>query len=455
MPEKPQLGRSQFLLDSLPLSEIDIPLQINLKPFYGIAERNVATIYTSPGWPNDFVVDNCDTRYMYRFKRGPFQISTTGNVMNLNFTGSYIVAGSQRICTGIGSDRVPITPWTPTCTCGLNEAEPRVQVGFRTTFNLLSNYAISTHIEKLEPKPIDKCTVCFWKKDITPTVMKQLKEQLEEARVSMQDSINGVNLRPRFQELWNALSSAIKLYGMGYLQINPEKLRLSTFYSRNDTLNLSIGISDRPQVTLARREPYRTVVPDISDFRQRKGFNIFIDAIMNYDSLSNLLSTQLGQKRIDLEKTGKYIIMDRCELYGVDNESLIIRIHFSGSEKGILYLTGKPFYDAEKHQLELRNIDYDIRTKDLLLRTARWLFNRKIINELNKYSKFNLNDYTKAFLERANVEMNRQLASGVYASGSLQALQVINIYPFTEHLVIRCNATGELAIRIESQQGGF
>ncbi len=39
MPEKPQLGRSQFLLDSLPLSEIDIPLQINLKPFYGIAGK--------------------------------------------------------------------------------------------------------------------------------------------------------------------------------------------------------------------------------------------------------------------------------------------------------------------------------------------------------------------------------------------------------------------------------
>ena len=110
IPEKPALAKTYFSLDSLPISEIDIPLQINLKPFYGIADKNVQKIYASDGWPNEFIVDNCDTKYMYRFKRGPLHVATNGNSISFNFTGSYIIAGAQRICTGSGSDRVAITP---------------------------------------------------------------------------------------------------------------------------------------------------------------------------------------------------------------------------------------------------------------------------------------------------------------------------------------------------------
>ena len=100
IPEKPDLAKTYFSLDSLPVSEIDIPLQINLKPFYDIADKNVQKIYASEGWPHEFIVDNCDTRYMYRFKRGPLRIAAGGNILSFNFTGSYIIAGAQRVCTG-------------------------------------------------------------------------------------------------------------------------------------------------------------------------------------------------------------------------------------------------------------------------------------------------------------------------------------------------------------------
>ena len=180
IPDKPVLSKTRFTTDSLPVSEIDIPILINLKPLYDIANKNVQTIYSSPGWPNDFEVNNCDTRYMYRFKRGPLTIAAHANTVNFNFTGSYIIAGSQRLCTGSGSNRVPITPWTPTCTCGLNEGERRVNIGFKALINLENNYDVSAGLERMEPQQLDKCTVCFWGQDITPTVIAQLKMQLNE-----------------------------------------------------------------------------------------------------------------------------------------------------------------------------------------------------------------------------------------------------------------------------------
>ncbi|HTN05407.1 DUF4403 family protein [Agriterribacter sp.] len=450
IPGKPVLSSTRFTTDSLPLSEIDVPLRINLKPLYETANKNVQTIYGSPGWPNDFEVVNCDTRYMYRFKRGPLMITAHANTVNFNFTGSYIIAGAQRICTGTGSNRIPITPWTPTCTCGLNEGERRVNIGFKALLTLKDNYDVSAKLQRLEPRPLDKCTVCFWRQDITSTVMDQLKVQLDDTGNEISDSLNRLNLRSPFQQLWDMLNTSIPMFGMGYLQINPEKLRLSTLYAQNDTLNISVGISARPRISLTKTVGYRTVVPDISDFNQRKGFSIFVDAVMDYDSLSQLLTRELYHKRVDMDKTGKYIIIERCEIYGAGNEKLIIKIEFSGPDKGTMYLTGRPYFNRGKNQVEIKDIDYDIHTRDLLIKTAKWLFNRRIINTLNHYSTFNIAAYADTLLSKVNVQLNRQWQKSVSTAGAVNNLQVMAIYPLTENLVLRCNIRGELTVRIDA-----
>ncbi len=456
IPEKPVLAAVRFATDTLPLSEIDIPLQLNLRPFYAMADKNVKTIYASPGWPNDFAVENCDTRYMYRFKRGPLKISSNGSTVNFGFTGSYIIAGSQRICAGTGSNRVAVSPWSPPCTCGLNEGERKVEVGYKAFLRLRNNYNIAAIMQSSEPKPIDKCTLCFWGQDITDIVMGQLKKELEIAGKEIQDSVNSLNLRPQFQELWNMLNNNISLYDVGFLKVNPEKIRLSTLYIKNDTLNISLGISARPRISFQKTEEIRTLVPDLSDFRQRSGFSIYTDAVMNYDSLSRILNQQMYKKRIDMENVGKYIIVENCTLYGVGSEKLVFKLRFSGSATGELYLTGKPVYEKDGDRLVVKELEYDLNTKNMLLRTARWLFNSRIINELNKYAVFNIAEHTVELLTTMNEQLNKKWDNGMQTSGSIKRLQLVRLYPEADNLVLRFHTQGDLAIKIESFEGlGF
>lgn len=451
IPQKPELAKTYFALDSLPVSDIDIPLQVNLKPLYDIAEKNVQKIYASEGWPNEYIVNNCDTKYMYRFKRGPLRVSSRENMVYFNFTGSYIIAGAQRICTGSGSDRTAISPWSPVCTCGLNEAEPRVDIGYKASLQIKQNYDVAMRMQALDPKPLDKCTVCFWGQDITPVVMAQLKDELKTAGKEIEDSINSVNLRPKFQQLWDILNTSLRLYDVGYLQLNPEKIRISTLQSQNDSLSVSIGISARPLISLSKNKDYQTVIPDISDFNKRKGFSIYIDAVMNYDSLSGLITQQLAGKRIDMDRLGKYIIIEKCDIYGADNDKLVIKISFKGPDSGIMYLTGKPVFNQSKNELQVKDIDYDIHTKNLLVKTAKWLFNRKIINELNKYSTFNMLAYTDTLIGKVNSQLiNRELQKGIYTTGKIETMQILNIYPLKDNFVLRCNSKGELSIKIDS-----
>ncbi len=209
VPEKPVLSGTVNQLDSLPISDIDIPISIALRPVYEMAEKEVDSVYTSPGWPYDYVLDNCESRYMYRFRRSPLRISANNDLINMGFTGYYIVAGSQRLCTGTGSNQTPLTPWSPPCTCGLKEGERKVNVAFTAKIGLNDNYSIQTSIKRLEPQPLDKCTVCFWGQDITQTIMVHLKAQLDDAKKAMEDTIRLMNLRPQFQKLWDGLNTSL------------------------------------------------------------------------------------------------------------------------------------------------------------------------------------------------------------------------------------------------------
>src|SRR5690606_5321692 len=138
-------------IDSLPESRINIPIQVNLRPFYALAEQNVDTVFTSENYPDGWIQPDCATRYKYHFRRSPLEISMNGTTLNLGFTGYYKIIGSTRACVS----GTVISPWTPPCRCGFDEGERRVKVSFTNTFKLHSNYILNNTIVRNEPEALD------------------------------------------------------------------------------------------------------------------------------------------------------------------------------------------------------------------------------------------------------------------------------------------------------------
>ena len=165
-------------VDSLPLSQIIIPIQINLKPIYALAEKNVDTVFTSQGYPEGWIQLDCATRYKYHFRRSPLLMKTSGTTMNLSFTGLYQIIGSSRACV----KGTALSPWTPACSCGFNEGERKVAVTFSSVFSFQPNHQIRVAVTRKEPQALDKCSMCFWGQDVTAQVLNGLKEELDAAK---------------------------------------------------------------------------------------------------------------------------------------------------------------------------------------------------------------------------------------------------------------------------------
>jgi hypothetical protein len=173
---------------------------------------------------------------------------------------------------------------------------------------------------------------------------------------------------------------------------------------------------------------------------------------LDYDSLSNIVNRQVRGKEFDFKKgpVNKKFIIDACELSGSGNERLIIKVDFSGTDKGTIYLTGKPVYTKETNVLEIKDIDFDIRSKNALLKTAEWLFSRRIVNEVSRYTRFDLNSYIDTAKLKVNEQLNREWMKGIRSYGNIGDIRLIGIYPLDQFLVIRSNCTGNLSVLVES-----
>jgi hypothetical protein len=448
-PANPDLSPGNFKLDSLPSSEINIPIQINLKPMYAMADKSVDTVFTSPGYPDGWVQDGCDTRFKYVFRRSPLQIKGSGSSLNIGFTGYYKITGSTRVCV----NGTVISPWTPACKCGYgSEGERRVNVSFSNSIAVLPDFKVKLSVKRNEPEALDKCEVCFWGQDITKQVLKGLTTELDVSKKDMEKTYGSVDLRPRFQQIWDQLNKTYNLYGLGWLQISPQKIRVNNLFITKDSLNIYLGLSAKPAISFEKPTEKKSSVPNLGTFSRQQGFSIFLDAVLNYDSLGWIINQQLKGKEFDFKKAfvKKKFIIDECKIYGGGFEKLIIKILFSGTNHGVVYLVGKPVYDKDKQTIEITDIDFDIKSKNVLLGSADWIFNKKITKEISKNAKFELGAYIDSAKININKQLNQEWTKGIRSYGDIKDIELIGIYPMQQHLIIRSKCAGDLSVKVDA-----
>lgn len=434
------------LIDSLPESQIDIPIQISLKPIFALAERNVDTAFTSPNYPDGWVQPDCATRYKYHFRRSPLRMTMQGAALDLSFTGFYQIIGATRLCTG----STVLSPWSPACRCGFDEAERRVDIGFKTRFGLLPNYLLQTVIARTDPVAKDKCEVCFWGQDVTKDVLDGLKTELEASGKAMQDSFGLFNLRPYMQQAWNLLSETYSIPGIGFFSLHPKSLRMQNINAKNDLLNINIGITATPVVTFQKEVGRVMPVPNLTPSANPGGFSIFLEAALQYDSLSRVVNGYMAGKRFDLSEGlfAKHIIVKEVTIASNNEGRMLIKVDFTGSFNGTAFFTGNPVYNPATKTIEVQDLDYDLQTKNVLLKTAKWLFAGKIESELKKNTAINLTSYFDTAQKSLNEYLNKEWTKGIKGTGSVKELKVISVQPLPQHILIKTACAGALSVQV-------
>jgi hypothetical protein len=424
-----------------PVSNIEVPVSVDLKTYFVQAENSVPYKYSDNQQPCQGL------RYNYTFTRTPFTITGSNNVVNLKFTGAYgfTAAYCAKCTTLFGGEAKPVTP-VVTARCGVNEPMRRMEISYQSTISVLPDYHLrSKTILYPAPKPIDRCNVFLANIDVTDRLITYLTPQLNDLGKQVDDKVAAYNIKPIIEQLWKNLTTEFKLPDVGFLNVDPQAIRISNFNLNGTQLNFSVGISAKPVVTTKSNVQPQKPVPNLSTYVPAKGFNIYLDLVENYQHLTNMVNRQIvGQKT---EVAGKTFIVDSTSVYGIGTK-IAIKVNFSGSNTGVIYLVGTPTYKAIKHELSFPDLTFDLQTKAWMLRTANWMFNGRITEAIKSKATYN---FTKFLAENKGTlqnQLSRDMGNGIRSEVVIQGMDIQAIFPATDKLTVRTLLNGQIKVKV-------
>jgi hypothetical protein len=172
-----------------------------------------------------------------------------------------------------------------------------------------------------------------------------------------------------------------------------------------------------------------------------------VDLAISYDSLTSWIGKSLNKTEFIVKN--RNVIIDSIKFIGADGKRMLVGLNFYGFRKGTLFFSAQPILDSEKQTIKLVDIQLDVKTKDLLLKTAKWLLNDQISKKIEEKSIFDLKPYLLDAKKEIAASLNQELEKNVHLIGDVDKLQLNEFYPLKNRLFLRSTIIGKLKLKID------
>jgi FKBP-type peptidyl-prolyl cis-trans isomerase (trigger factor) len=125
-----------------------------------------------------------------------------------------------------------------------------------------------------------------------------------------------------------------------------------------------------------------------------------------------------------------------------------VEVGFTGTKKGVFYLLGNPEFDSKTGHLKLKNVEYDIATKNVLIKSAKWLLDETIRKKLEEQMDFDMSALVQDTKKSINESLNQKMDYGVQLKGLLTSLDIVGWDINSKNLVVRSKIKGDLQVVI-------
>ena len=434
-------------LPPVPTSYLDVPVRYDLAPAMKWLESEV------PRRLGDLedrkaVPGRDRLHYAYTVDRGPFRVSVDGRTAVLQAEVTYRARAWYN---------PPVLPEV-SARCGDEDQQPRARLTVATTVQLTSSWTLRPRtralVAPLSEQNRDRCKMTFLKVDVTRKVMDGAQKALQQKLSEFDAKLAAFDLPHESRRLWTVLASPLKLTDSLWLVINPSAVRIGLLKMQGDTLVTMLGLSANPRVVGGRRpEVSPSALPAPQDSTSRPPvLHLLTEGRLPYDVASSILTRQLRGTVIRVAQ--ERLIVDSLHLIGVGDGRVAVGLAMHGSARGVLYAVGRPAYDTTLAQLYLRDLEYDVGTRDLLTGTLAWLASGQVEDFLRNRARIKLAPVLASGRELLEKNLNRDLAEGVHLRMDVKSGRVLNVRAAPAALLVRAIASGqgELVLDLRPEQ---
>lgn len=262
-----------------------------------------------------------------------------------------------------------------------------------------------------------------------------------------------VDLKKYISEVWETSQKPALLSPDNnlWLKITPKDIYVAPFTTKGNTLNISMALYAQVESVIGSEPAPPTITP-LPEFkkivRMPQQFNLNLAADVTYAQISEFAKKQVVGKTF--KEGTRSITINDLSIYSSEGKA-IFEADVAGSLKGKIYFTGKMAYNAETKSLEIIEPDFDIKTKNVLVKSANWLLHGTILKKIEPMLKYPV----EANLEQVKAEANKMLSEysvydGITLSGSLNNISVTDVNMVPGAVRLKANLKGNVVVKIGS-----
>ncbi|GAB3965573.1 DUF4403 family protein [Spirosoma terrae] len=337
------------------------------------------------------------------------------------------------------------------------ETEFEIDLRFKTKFDLEHDWSVHTQTQSDRYGWVRKPTVSLvgFNIPITNIVSRLIDKNLGTITKTLDQQIRrNVDLKTPVLKAWNTLREPylISEKYRTYLQVVPKRVLITPLRFEGRMIRATIGIEgytltttgNRPDVHPAVSLPDLTVVPKVKD-----DFQIGLLSEASYQEAARIASEEFVGKTFSFSDNRYSITVTSMDMYG-QNDNLIIKAGLKGTINGDIYLRGRPYYDAKEQTVSLKDLVYDLDTKNILQRSASWLLKGTFANTLEKQLTIpvgsQIADMQKLLQEKLK---NNRLAKGVVVNGQIDEIRPDQVYLTPTALLAVVHARGRIDVKVD------
>jgi hypothetical protein len=423
-------------------SLIVAPITLPVAPLTEALERAVPTHFGDIEQRRD--VPNRDRASIaFELRRGPLALSVVGDVATLATTLRYSLRAWYN---------PPVLPELSGSCGGGGDDDPRLRLTVKGPISLGRDWRLQTRSRFSELRPAstgdrDRCMLTFLEIDVTERIMEGAGSFLEAHERALDSIASTMDLRTRFSGWWTTLQEPIPLADSLWLVMRPETVRRGPVRGSGDSLEITLALGARPTVVMGPRPILeRVALPPLDTGALTPVLDVLMDARAGYPEATRFLQSQLGGKQV--EGMGRTVRLDSLRMFGIGGGRVALEVLVSGDVAARLFLTGTPTIDPARGDVSIPDLDFDVRTRDLVLAAASWLANdqfRMFLRGRAHWPGVDLIDWVQARLLDG---LNRDLSDELRVIGKVDEVRILGVVATKEGLLVRAAATGSAELSV-------
>lgn len=302
---------------------------------------------------------------------------------------------------------------------------------FSSTILFQNNWTIITNTEPIGFKWVTKPVLDYGqiKIPITPLVEKQLRtQQAEFSQLIDRQMESQLDFRKYAVMAWNIFANPFHVseeYNT-WLKVSPLSVNMAPLKFYADVIDTTIGIDTYSETFTGQKPSSNPVIKTITNFNYVQNlperFLLQTTANIPFAEATAIARKMFLNKEFDFNEGKSKVKITEMQVFGKEDR-IAIEIKTEGAVEGTSLVSGIPAYDPLKRKIVLTDSQFNLKTKNILHKTATLLFKGKIIKMIEEeygIPTAELEDSSKKSVEET---FNSEYYKGLKMSGKVKSLK--------------------------------